>query len=142
MTVTGDRKERCSGGDGSGDQRLAVLGPLVLAADLILLLRCEVVLDVEGLADLLGRLALDHVGDSLAANVEKRLNVHVVGGKDDLEKHLLVNLHEFLVPLLNVGGLLAGIGIVVLGRSGVVLVLRAPLEHLLEDVLGDLEQVC
>jgi len=121
------------------DQRLAVLGPLVLAADLVLLLRGEVILDVECLTDLLRRLALDHVRDSLAADVEERLDVHVVCGEDDLEEHLLVDLHEFLVPLLNVGGLLAGIGVVVLGWGGVVLVLRAPLEHLLEDVLGDLE---
>lgn len=139
MTVTGDRKERCSGEEGRGDQRLAVLGPLVLAADLIFLLGSEVVLDVERLADLLGGLALDHVGNGFAANIEERLDVHVVGGEDDLEQHLLVDLHEFLVPFLDVGGLLAGIGVVVLGWGGVVLVLRAPLEHLLEDVLGDLE---
>jgi hypothetical protein len=36
-----------------------------------------------------------------------RLDIHVVGGEDDLEQHFLVNLHEFLVPLLDVGGLLA-----------------------------------
>lgn len=57
-----------------------LFGPLVLAADLILLLRREIILDVESLADLVGRLALDHVGHSLAANIEKCLNVEVVGG--------------------------------------------------------------
>lgn len=62
-------------GYGRYDQRkenvyLAVLCPLVLAADLVLLLRREVVLDVEGLADLLGRLAFDHIGDGLAADIE------------------------------------------------------------------------
>ena len=56
-----------------------LLGPLVLTADLILLLGGEVVLDVEGLTDLLGRLALDHVRDSLAADIEEGLNVQVVG---------------------------------------------------------------
>ena len=61
-----------------------------------------------------------------------------VAYEDNLEQHFLVDLHELLVPLLNVGGLLAGVGIVVLGGSGVVLVLRAPLEDLLEDVLGNL----
>jgi hypothetical protein len=123
-------------------QHLAVLSPLVLAADLVLLLGGEVVLDVEGLANLLGRLALDHVGDSLAADVEEGLDVHVVCCENDLEQHLLVDLHELLIPLLNVGGLLAGVGIVVLGRRGVVLVLRAPLENLLEDVLRDLRWGC
>ena len=78
MTVKGDRKEGC--GRRGGDQRLAVLSPLVLATDLVLLLRSEVVLDVEGLADLLGGLAFDHVCDRLAADVEKGLDVEVVGG--------------------------------------------------------------
>lgn len=131
------------GGKGEVEQerkRLTVLGPLVLTTNLILLLRGEVILDVEGLADLLRRLALDHVGHGLAANVEESLDVHVVGGEDDLEEHLLVDLHELLVPLFDVGGLLAGVGIVVLGGRGIVLVLGAPLEDLLEHVLGDLEE--
>lgn len=59
---------------------LAVLGPLVLAADLVLLLGREVVLDVERLPDFVGGLALDHVGDGLAADVEEGLDVEVVGG--------------------------------------------------------------
>ena len=58
---------------------LAILSPLVLATDLLLLLRCEVVGDVEGLSDLLGGLALDHVGNGLAANIKKGLDVEVVG---------------------------------------------------------------
>jgi hypothetical protein len=123
-------------------QYLAVLSPLVLTADLVLLLRGEVVLDVKGLANLLGRLALDHVCDGLAADVEESLDIHVVCGKDNFEQHLLVNLHEFLVPLFDVCGLLAGVGIVILSRRGVVLVLRAPLKNLLEDVLRDLEAGC
>lgn len=49
---------------------LAILGPLVLATDLILLFRGEVVLNVEGFTDLLGGLALDHVGNGLASNVK------------------------------------------------------------------------
>lgn len=142
MTAT-DIAPRDGGVGMGGDYHcLAVLGPLVLAADLVLLLGSEVVLDVEGFADLLRRLSLDHVCDGLAADVKEGLDVHVVGSEDDLEEHLLVDLHELLVPLLNVGGLLAGVGIVVLGGSGVVLVLGAPLEHLLENVLGDLEEEC
>jgi hypothetical protein len=38
-----------------------------------------------------------------------------------------------LVPLLNVCGLLARVGVVILGGRRVVLVLRAPLEDLLEE---------
>jgi len=116
---------------------LAVLGPFILAADLVLFLRCEVVLDVEGLADFLGRLALDHVGDGLATDVKESLDVEVVGSQDDLEEHLLVHLHVLLVPLLNVGRLLARVGIVIGGRHGVVLVMLAPFHNLLEDSLVD-----
>ena len=60
-----------------------LFSPLVLATDLFFLLGGEVVLDVEGLADLLRRLALDHVGDSLATSVEKSLDVEVVGGLEE-----------------------------------------------------------
>jgi hypothetical protein len=60
-----------------------LLSPLVLATDLIFLLGSEVVLNVEGFADLLGRLALDHVGDSLATNIEKSLYVEIVGGLEN-----------------------------------------------------------
>lgn len=58
--------------------------------------------------------------------------------QDDLEEHLLVNLHELLVPLFDVGGLLAVVGVVVLGGGGVLLVVVAPLDDLAEDRLGDL----
>ena len=53
-------------------------GPLVLSADLLFLLRGEVVLDVEGLADLLRSLALDHVSNSLARQVQQPLDVEIV----------------------------------------------------------------
>lgn len=59
--------------------------------------------------------------------------------QNDLKKHLLVNLHEFLVPLVDVGGLAAGV-IVVTGAGRVVLVVRAPFDHLSQDGLVDLWQ--
>lgn len=49
---------------------LSVLGPLVLTADLLLLLGSEVVRNIESLADLVGGLPLDHVGDCLATDVQ------------------------------------------------------------------------
>ncbi len=55
-----------------------LLGPLVLTANLILLLGREIVLDIEGFADLFGGLALDHVGDGLAADVEESLDIEIV----------------------------------------------------------------
>ena len=60
--------------------RLTVLSPLVLTANLLLLLRGEIVGDIECLADLLWRLSLDHVCDGLASNIQKRLDIKVVGG--------------------------------------------------------------
>jgi len=60
--------------------------------------------------------------------------------KDDLEEHLLVDLHELLVPLLNVGCLLAGVGIIVGGSWGVILVVLAPFNDLLEDRFIHLEE--
>jgi hypothetical protein len=59
---------------------LAVLSPFVLATDLLFLFRSEVVRDVERFPDLLWRLALDHVGHGLAANIEKGLDVEVICG--------------------------------------------------------------
>jgi hypothetical protein len=137
MTLLGDQGVK-DGREKRAYGRLSVLGPLVLAADLVLLLRCEVVLDVECLADLVGGLALDHIGNGLAADVEQSLDIEVVGGKDDLEEHLLVYLHKLLVPLVNVGRLLARVGVVILGSRRVLAVLLAPLEHLLHDGFVDL----
>ena len=58
---------------------LSVLRPFILPPNLRFLLRSEIIGDVECLADLLRRLPLDHVGHSLAANIEERLDVQVVG---------------------------------------------------------------
>lgn len=56
-----------------------LLGPLVLTTNLIFLLGREVVLDIEGFTDLFGGLALNHVSDGLAADVEESFDVEVVG---------------------------------------------------------------
>lgn len=128
-----------------------LLGPLVLTSDLIFFLRSEVVLDVERLADLLGGFALDHIGNSLAANVKESLDIEVIRSlekdgplvnirqqdrrvityQDDLEEHLLVDLHEFLVPLINIRGLFARIRVILVSGSWVSLVMSAPLDDLL-----------
>ena len=68
--------------------------PLVLPADLGLLLGCEVILDVESLPDLLGSLSLDHVGNSLASKVEQSLDVEVVCSEDEVEESGLVDFDE------------------------------------------------
>lgn len=120
-------------------QENLLLSPLVLPTDLVLFLGSEVILDVESLANLLGGLALDHVRNGLAADVKEGLDIKVIGGQNDFEQHLLVNLHELLVPLIDICGLAARV-IIVTGAWGVALVVSAPLENLLQDCLVDLEE--
>ena len=72
---------------------------------------------------------------------QEGLDIQVVRSEDDLEEHLLVDLHELLVPLVNVGRLLARVRVVVLGSGGVVAVVLAPLKHFAEDRLGDLRSL-
>lgn len=55
-----------------------LLSPLIFAANLVFLLGSEIILDIKGLANLLGRLALDHVGNGLAADIQQGLDVQVV----------------------------------------------------------------
>jgi hypothetical protein len=61
--------------------------------------------------------------------------------QNDLEEHFLVHLHEFLVPFINISGLLAGVRVIILGGGWVVLVVLAPLENLLHHGLVDLRAV-
>jgi hypothetical protein len=58
--------------------------------------------------------------------------------KDDLEEHLLIDLHEFLIPLINVGGLLSDIVIVVITRRRIGLVIGAPFDDFAECRFIDL----
>lgn len=52
--------------------------PLILSANFLFLLGSEVVLNVECLSDLLGRLALNHVSHSLTGQIQQVLDVEVV----------------------------------------------------------------
>lgn len=138
----------------------SVLGPFILATNLLLLLGRKVILDIECLANLLRRLALDHVGHSLAANVKQRLDIEVIGSlfvhhqliilfferqiarktkeetyEDNLKEHLLINLHILLIPLLNVRRLFARVGLFFIRSLWVVAVVLAPFENLFEDRL-------
>jgi hypothetical protein len=62
--------------------------------------------------------------------------------KDDLEQHLLVHLHELLVPLVNVGRLLARVRVIILRGGRVLAVMLAPFNNFLHDGLVDLGSVC
>ena len=55
-----------------------LLGPFIFTADLILLLWCEIILNVECLSDLLRRLSLDHIRDGFAANVKEGFDVKII----------------------------------------------------------------
>ena len=81
---------------------LSLKSPLVLLADLRLLLGCEIILDVKNLADLLRSLVLDHVGNSLASKVEQSLDVEVVCSQDEVEEGGPVDLDKLSVKALEV----------------------------------------
>ncbi len=53
-------------------------GPLILPSYFLFLLWCEVILDVEGFANLLRGLALDHISHGLACQIQQVLNVQVI----------------------------------------------------------------
>ena len=58
--------------------------------------------------------------------------------EDNLKQHLLVDLHELLIPLINVGCLFAGIGIVIVCGDWIVSVMLAPLDNLSKNRFVDL----
>jgi len=58
--------------------------------------------------------------------------------KNDLKQHLLVHLHELLIPLIDIGSLLSRVGVVVIGSCRVSTVVGAPLNDLVENSLIDL----
>ncbi len=53
-------------------------GPLILPSYFLFLLWCEVILNVEGFANLLRGLALDHISHGLACQIQQVLNVQVI----------------------------------------------------------------
>ena len=75
-----------------------MLSPLILFHDLLLLLRREVVLNVEELADFLNALVLDQRGNLGAGEFKQGLDVEVVAGHDKLKKNLLFKVDVVSVP--------------------------------------------
>ena len=87
-----------SGRSGNPGYSEGFLSPLVLLHDLCLFLWGEIVLDVEELADLWDGAVLYQTGNLGAGKLEERLDIEVVGCQDELEKDLLVQVHELGVP--------------------------------------------
>jgi hypothetical protein len=81
---------------------LVLFTPKILFANLLFFLRSEVILDAEGVSDFLRRLALNHVGNGLASDIKKRLNVEEVGSNDELKENRLLDAAELLVPIGNI----------------------------------------
>merc|ERR1712059_61925 len=78
--------------------KLLLLAPLIFLPHLLLLAGGEVVLDIEGLPDLLGSFTLNHVGDGLACDVQQPLDVQVISSQDELEKCALIHLEKVCIP--------------------------------------------
>ena len=78
-----------------------MLSPLILFHDLLLLLRREVVLNVEELADFLNALVLDQRGNLGAGEFKQGLDVEVVAGHDQLKKFFFFNVDIVSVPRVN-----------------------------------------
>ena len=55
--------------------------------------------------------------------------------KNNLKEHFLVDLHELLIPFINVGSLSPGISVIVARAWWIVLVVFAPFDDFLEDRL-------
>ena len=98
----------------SGHCNCSLKGPLILATDFLLLLGSEVILDVELLADFLRGLALDHVGDGEAGEVQKWLDVEIVCGENELEQGALIDFAKLAVKYFEF--LFAASGLAVLLR--------------------------
>jgi len=111
---------------------LLLFAPLVLLANLFFFGGSEVVLDVERFSDFVGGLAFDHVRHGFAGDIEKSFNVEVIGSEDEFEQGSLIDFEELDVPGGDVIGPLLAI-VVIFGRRSIVLVIRAPLNHFLEN---------
>ena len=111
------------------------LGPLVLVHNLSLLLWGEIILDVEIISDLRNGHALDNGGDLGARELKERLDVHEVGGGDQFEKDLLLEVDEIGKVLIdNIAQVAASQWLIDLWWSILVDIL-AVLDDLLQDWL-------
>ena len=76
-----------------GKQRkIGVNKPGVFLADLFFFGWCEVVFNVKGLANFVWSLSFDHIGNSLACNIQQTANVQVVGCQNQFKKSSLIDL--------------------------------------------------
>ena len=66
-------------------------------------------------------------------DIQKRFDVKIVGGKNDLEEHLLINCDELLVPFADISRSFAGLVLALVciwRRQGLTTMVLAILENL------------
>ena len=85
-----------------------------------------------------GRIRDEHKKRKGFGGLDKKIECDKETYEDNLKQHLLVDLHKLLIPLLNIGCLLAGVGVIIGWGWRVVLVMFAPFNDLFEDGLIDL----
>mmetsp|Transcript_50434 Transcript_50434/g.99276 ORF Transcript_50434/g.99276 Transcript_50434/m.99276 type:complete len:201 (+) Transcript_50434:179-781(+) len=111
-----------------------VFRPFSFGTNCCVFLWCEVVEEVELFPDHLRRLSLHHVRNLHAAEVEHRADVQKIRSQDQLEQCILRDVNEVCIPvrhdLVHFSGLEGLIDLL----GGVVLVVSAVADDLLENV--------
>ena len=116
---------------------LRLFTPLVFVAHLRFFLGRKIVLDVEGGANVLRGLSLDHARHRGTGEIQEGLDVEVVGGEDQFKEEDLFDIDKIGVPLLDhVLHVLRLEGLFDF-RHGLGEVVFAELEDLLEDLRLD-----
>ena len=108
---------------------LLLFAPFVLLANLLFFSRGKIILDVECLTNFLRSFAFDHVGNSLASNIQQALNVQIIGSQNELKKGSLINFEEIRVPRTDIVGSLLLV-FVILRWWRVIFVVGGPLNDL------------
>jgi hypothetical protein len=80
---------------------LGLLTPPVLIPYLRLFLGRKVVGNVKSRPNIIRRLSLDHTGDSRTGQIQKRLDIHIVGSQNEFKQQNLLQLDKVSIPLLD-----------------------------------------
>lgn len=80
---------------------LGFLTPLILLPNLRFLLGTKIIRNIERLANFLRCLPLDHTGHGSACQIQEWLDIHVVGGQNQLKEKYLFDGDKVGIPLLD-----------------------------------------
>lgn len=84
----------------SGVKSLTMLNSLRISSGVLPLIMLATVLQPTSLHG--SQMSGDERNAVVCKNAQKSLDIEIVGGKDNFEKHLLINGDELLIPLANV----------------------------------------